>query len=177
MRLKVVSYLLLLALKLSVWAQLPVREVRILNPLSKQSFRRQMGTWEWLQPLLSDCPLSENYSVPITSASIFVLLGWSHALTVFEDVYIGIVSRKISDLMGGFDAPKIWCFLIFDREILWFTGTLTNLVHLRGRYYEPFFSVLSFTSGEDVLKSKMRRKVAQILQGLPIWFLLFTKTK
>ena len=46
-RLKVVSYLLLLALKLSILAQLPVREAHMLNPSSKQTFRSQMGTLEW----------------------------------------------------------------------------------------------------------------------------------
>lgn len=97
MRLKVVSFLLLLALKLSVQAQLPVGEAHMLNPSTKQSFRSRMGTLEWLLPLLlSDCPVSANYSVPITSASTSVLLGWSRALTLFQGVYIGIVSCKIS---------------------------------------------------------------------------------
>lgn len=114
MRLKVVSYLLLLALKLSVSAQLPAREAHV-KPFEAAKLWKPDGHMAVVTAtVLSVCPLGENNSVPIPSASIFVLLGWSCALTVFEGVCIALFLSKFL----CFDAPKIWCFLTFDREVL-----------------------------------------------------------
>lgn len=113
MRLKVVSYLLLLALKPSVSAQLPVREAHV-KPFEAAKLWKPNGHMAAVTAsVLSDCPLGENNSVPITSASIFVLLGWSCALTVFEGVYMGFISCKISLVLMPLKSGDS-----FDREVL-----------------------------------------------------------